>query len=313
MVLIGNTTVASGLRPGGRFMIGTWLLDDHLLGFEVQGLFLGAHNQSFLADSGGAFPLYRPVRDATDGWKEIGAPGAGAPAGYAGAELARVTSSFWGLAAEVRSMLRYTPDFHLDGLLGYRTLGLNEDFTMSDSAAALDPGAIPTSRVIGDRIATRNQFHGPRVGAEAGWIWENWTFDVRGSLALGGNAESLDVSGLTVVRSAGNLQGFPVGLLAAPTNSGHFNRGVFSVVPEIGMRVGFRVTERLRMYLGYDLIYWTNVLRVASQIDRTITLDPSTNAPATAALTPNSGRPAVPFASSDFWAQGITFGMELKY
>src|SRR5262249_2270568 len=154
---------------------------------EVQGLFLGSNNKEFSAASSGNLLLARPVRDASQGWREIGLVQV-LPPNYTGVELVTLTSSFWGPAVHARSCLRYDPGFHLDGTFGYRTLGLNENLTISDAAVSRGAPAagMPMSRVVGDRFAARNQFHGPRVGFETGWVGENFTLDLRGSLAMGG-------------------------------------------------------------------------------------------------------------------------------
>ena len=54
------------------------------------------------------------------------------------------------------------------------------------------------------------------------------------------------------------------------TNSGSFTRNEFSVVPEIGINLGYNVTQNLRLFAGYNFLYWTNVLRVADQVDTTL-------------------------------------------
>jgi hypothetical protein len=268
-VLIGGQTVSGDIRSGGRFLMGTWLLEDHLLGVEVQGLFLENTNQQYQAD----LTLLTPPN--------------------VGAQSVTANSSFWGLAADVRTSLSYTPSYHFDALLGYRTLALNENLNLSEEAVT---SLVPFgTRVGGDRFATNNQFHGVRLGAEAGYTDKGWSVDLRGSLAVGYNVQSVDISGLTVTSLPTTV--YPTGMLAASSNSGNHNHSSLGVVPEVGLRVGYQLTERLRAYAGYDLVYWTNVLRPGDQIDRAI----------------SQGRPTVPFTSSDFWAQGVVFGQELRY
>ena len=59
-------------------------------------------------------------------------------------------------------------------------------------------------------------------------------------------------------------------MFAQPTNIGHYSRNVFAVVPEVGLSVGFEVTAWLRLSLGYNFLYWSDVVRPGEQIDRVI-------------------------------------------
>jgi hypothetical protein len=103
------------------------------------------------------------------------------------------------------------------------------------------------------------------------------------------------------------------GLLALPTNIGHFSRDRFSVVPEIGVNLGYQLTDHLRAYVGYNFLYWTNVVRPGAQIDRVLDVTLIPNFPVPGAVPTGQNRPMVPFKENDFWAQGINFGLEFRW
>jgi hypothetical protein len=65
------------------------------------------------------------------------------------------------------------------------------------------------------------------------------------------------------------------------------------------------------MTVGYSFLYWSNVLRVGDQLDRTV--DTSQVATSLTVLPTSPPRPAVKFADTDLWVQGINFGLELRY
>jgi hypothetical protein len=101
------------------------------------------------------------------------------------------------------------------------------------------------------------------------------------------------------------------GLLAAGPNLGRFSNATFGVVPEITLNVGYQLTPTLRAYVGYNFLYWTNVIRPGDQIDPVVDLS----------FVPNSGvttfsgiaRPQVLFNQTDLWVQGIQFGAEFRW
>ena len=98
------------------------------------------------------------------------------------------------------------------------------------------------------------------------------------------------------------------GLFALASNRGVYTRGRFTVIPQFGMELGYQWTRNLKFYLGYNFVLWCDVLRAGDQID--LTLNP-TQIPPGQLLGP--ARPSFTFRDSDFWAQGLNFGVELRF
>lgn len=131
-------------------------------------------------------------------------------------------------------------------------------------------------------------------------------------IGLGDNHETIDIRGYQILTHAnGTQQVFNGGLLALPSNSGHFQRDRFCVVPEIGVNLGYQVTENLKAYVGYNFLYWSNVVRPGDQIDRVLDINQIPNF-RTGPPAPQR-RPLVPFKETSFWAQGVNFGLEYRY
>ena len=63
------------------------------------------------------------------------------------------------------------------------------------------------------------------------------------------------------------------------------------------MNLGYWLTDNLRAYVGYNFLYWTNVIRPGDQIDHVVDLSFVPNSPAL----PPSGqlRPAPLFKQTD--------------
>jgi len=60
------------------------------------------------------------------------------------------------------------------------------------------------------------------------------------------------------------------GLLALPSNIGTQTRNRFAVIPELGVKVGYQLTDHIRVYAGYNFLYASSVVRPGNQIDPVI-------------------------------------------
>jgi hypothetical protein len=121
----------------------------------------------------------------------------------------------------------------------------------------------------------------------------------------------VDIGGGTTVAVPGTAPvTSPGGLLALATNSGHFSRDEFSVVPELGVKAGYQATPRLRLTLGYTYLFWGKVVRAGDQVDTALNsnLLPPTVTPVAGPLVP-----AFPFRRSSLWAQGLDLGAEFRF
>jgi hypothetical protein len=102
------------------------------------------------------------------------------------------------------------------------------------------------------------------------------------------------------------------GLLAVPgANIGRFSRNEFSVVPQVGLNVGYQLCDNIQIFGGYTCLYWTNVVRPGGQIDPVLDVNRIPNFGGGPAATSN--RPVVPFADSTFWAHGVSAGVRLSW
>ena len=110
-----------------------------------------------------------------------------------------------------------------------------------------------------------------------------------------------------------NINGTTVnaGVLAGPTNSGHFVHYDFSAVPEVTVKVAYYLTESIRLGVGYDGLILVDAHRVGDAIDNTVN---PRNIPGLSVTRPSSiQRPVHTFGESDLRAQGLTFDLELRY
>jgi Putative beta barrel porin-7 (BBP7) len=89
-----------------------------------------------------------------------------------------------------------------------------------------------------------------------------WTLEWLSKVAVGPSRGAVDVSGATTATVPGFApQTSAGGLLALSSNSGHFDRNRVAVVPELGVKLGYQLTLHFRATVGYDFLYWNNVVR----------------------------------------------------
>jgi hypothetical protein len=313
------------MRSGGRFTLGFWLNDCQTKGIEASYFFLGSRSTNFNASSSGApgsAILGRPFFDTSTGTQ--GVELLAVPGFASGSVNVGTTSSFQGAEVNGICNLCCCCCNRLDLLIGPRWLQLDECITITEDTTILANPTTPAffagsglpvvagdHIVVSDRFCTHNDFYGAQIGARYELRHGNFFVDLLGKVALGVTHETLDVSGSTTVTPPGGTPvTTPGGLFALPGNIGHFTHDEFSVVPEVGINVGYQVTHHLRAFVGYTFIYWSDVARPADQINQNVN---STLIP-TSIVAP-SGPPTQPLAIRDtpFWAHGFNAGLEFRF
>jgi hypothetical protein len=313
--LLGPGTFGPSLRDGFRVRAGGWLGDCSDHGFDASFFFLGRRGESRTFDGLPTItrPFFAPNLDAEFGeFGEIVA----LPDLSAGSLRVDTDSFLWGADVNYKHAVCRTCDRTTAWFAGYRHLNLRESLTITEKLRAIGPLAtdpIGTEVVVQDRFRTHNRFHGGQVGWLTSRRMGRWELDLRASVALGVTVQTLDIDGFQQRTRPGQpTDSFNGGLLATGPNLGRFNSTRFSVVPEATATLGYAVTPNVRLTVGYNLLYWNNVIRPGDQIDRVVDVTLVPNPPAGV---PASGqnRPLPLFRQSDFWVQGISFGAQLRW
>ena len=154
-------------------------------------------------------------------------------------------TSLWGLGGNLRCLLCCGCNYRITALAGFRNVNLDESLTITENIQGLPTAPQPFTNqmiTVNDSFATQNHFYGGNLGADVRYYWGRWSVDVRGQVALGDNVQILDISGSQrFVSPTGVVQNFTGGLLALPSNIGHFTNNAFSVIPQMGVNVGYQI------------------------------------------------------------------------
>lgn len=312
-VLIGDSREAGGFRSGMRFTLGGWFNQEQTCGLEASAFFLENRSDTLRFTSSGNPILAIPFFDAnptSPTFNQKTADHTAYPGVVSGTFSASTFSHVWGGDINFRHNLCCGCNCRVDALVGFRYLRLHETLTINDVE---DFGVVPhVGHVRFDSVEsfdTKNNFYGGQVGL-AGEYWRDRCFvQLTGKMALGGNCRTVEVDGASIKTTGSLVQTFPQGtLFALRTNGGVHHDTVFSVIPELGLNVGIQLTSNLRVMVGYSFIACTNVARPGDQIDTTVNTSQRFGAPLVGAP-----RPRFQFQNSTFWAQGINFGLDLRF
>jgi hypothetical protein len=133
-----------------------------------------------------------------------------------------------------------------------------------------------------------------------------------GKLALGDLHESVNILGTSALDQPGlpsiNVSG---GQFAAPSNSGRATRDEFAVMPELELTLGYQLNQNYRVFIGYDLLYLNRVARPGSQVDLIVDTRGNPIDPAFTGEATSFPRPL--FSDTNFWVQGLDFGLEVSF
>ncbi len=314
VVLFGGDTIGTGARSGGRFTLGFWMDDEKNIAIEGSFLFLAQRSFSYTANSLATPLLTRPFFNLNIGREDSEA--ATVPGTSIGQVSVDNPSRLWGGELNLRCNLCCGCWGRLDLLGGFRYLELDEGINITESLLALPGSGSPVAGstiVVSDRFGTRNQFYGAQTGLDYEINRGRWSLDVRGKLALGETHQVVNIGGNQVIVSpTGAVTTENGGLLALPSNSGNFVRNRFAVMPELGVTLGYQLTDWCRLTVGYNFLYWSSVVRPGDQIDRVIDVSQIPNFGRPAQST-GFARPTATVSDTGFWAQGVSLGVAFRY
>ncbi len=322
VVLFGNQDLgSSSMRSGIRFVAGV-ALGDTGLWFEGSGFLLERDQSVTRFDPASTLSpgvLARPVIDAATGLTSQNVLNLGNVT--AGSLAIRSTTQLYGVEANAA--------LPLCGLVksvfaGYRYLALREELNIDDrnlvQTAGLGffngrPVIEGDVRTKSDNFETTNDFHGAQLGARLEARYYVFDVSARPSVALGVTQQILGVNGTTTRTpppNSGPATTLPGGLLALPSNMRREVRTNFAVAPELELALGVRVLPNVRLSAGYNFLYLSSAVRPGDQIDRRVS---ASQLPISSAYNPSAPAffPQPLFKTSDFWAHGLSLGMQITY
>ena len=304
-----NSRVRSGIRLRG----GYWFTPDQTFGMDATFLFLGGQSAGFSDGSNGDPVLTRPFYNVNTGHQDaflVAYPGL-----QTGNIVGALSTRLWGADTDLRGMLFRGASYQVNLLGGFRFLDLHDSLSLkeNDTLYPQNFGSPFIWTTTADHFRTSNQFYGGQLGTDVMWSRGRFFVDVLTKVAMGMSVERAGINGWSAFNTSQGQSGLlGAGQLALPSNIGAYGQNRFAVIPEAGINFGYALTRHIRVPCGCTLLYWSNVFRAGNQIDQVLNPTELTSLVGRGTLV-GPARPNFTFQSTDFWAQGLTFGLQFRY
>ena len=325
-ILYGDATMGDSGRSGVRATLGMWLDCSHKWGVEFDYLTLGEWDSNFSASTADFSILARPYYEVTGGTGTQSRQLVSYPGTVTGTVNVNTTDYFQTAGVTFSRNLGSCDSScntcddpcdpcavptlfgsRTDLLVGFRYYGLNDSVRIGEDLSLVQPASTISVR---DNFAAKNEFYGSEVGLKTTVYRGRWSLAISPKLAMGANHETVTIDGSTVVTSGGSTVRYNNGVLATSTNSGTYQRDTFAVIPQLNLEVGYQLTSCWRAFVGYNVLYWGDVVRSGDSIDLTVD---SKNVPSGGNTTGGLPFPAYSGNTTAFWAQGINIGSEFRF
>jgi Putative beta barrel porin-7 (BBP7) len=314
-VFLGGDSLDTGANPGFRVTAGYGLTER----WGIEGSFFYVPPRSTsrsVASSGqpGSTDLILPFFDVVNGFES--GTNISQARSFRGSATETLSNNLLGAELNASWALRSGGPWRVDLLGGFRYLRLRETYSLTTSSPNIPPFPLDVFNTT-DEFETTNNFYGLQAGARTRFDWGRWFATGALKFGLGAMVQSVDISGSLVTNDFNAFratQTFSGGYFALPSNIGNHTRTVFAVVPEVGLNLGYRITDWASVFAGYTFLYTNNVARPAKQINRNVNATQSvaiTDDPAAALV--GAAQPSFKFNSSDFWAQGLNVGLAFRF
>ena len=314
----GNDDILTDAMNGVRVRVGVWSATRPNAGVEGEYFGFGQQHETFDRVSSGTPILARPFYDLKTGSQSselVAFPGviSGRVTVESDSELASAAVRFRHMLccsnACGYSTLACAPiqaQSRLDWTIGWRYAQLREGLLITETLSTTNPTG---TFLLEDSFKTFNQFNGAELGVQ--WLGRRgyWSLEALMRMSLGNSLQRLEIGGSTLINNAvpAGPQG---GLLAQPSrNIGTYEQEEFAVIPELGATLGYQLTERLKLNVGYTFLYWSNLIRPGDQIDTTVNTDLLSPAIPTNTFL----GPGFEIRETDYWVQGLSVGCEYRW
>jgi hypothetical protein len=323
----GNASQAFNTTSGLRLTAGYWFDDGKRFAAEASGFWLASRSAGYALRSDAAgepvagIPVYNsrsyqvgpmtifPGEDSLPFALPEDPDRGRANGTITGGIRIRNTIDVWGAQLNGTASLYRDANWQLTGMAGLQHVSLEEGFGLVTDIAGQSGAYTGQSGVAFDSFKTTNRFYGFNLGARGRFTYGAWFAEVSGQFAPGLNHQTISVNGGYTSVNFGQTAG-PEGIFAQPANEGRRSADRLAFVTQAGLKAGYAFSDRVSLTVGYQHLYYSNVVRPTDQIDRNLPKG-QTFLQSAPTLSPDS--PARRFQTTDFYSHGITVGLRVGF
>jgi len=315
-VLLGDS-IGPKQFNGVQAMLGIWLDDQKVTSLELAGFWLGnaSRQYTFSSDANGNPILSQPVQTPAEQALIVTLPGFST-----GSIHVNSIMDFHSAEINLAHNIWRVKGWSFDYFGGVRYLYLNDNLSINQNITLLG-GSIPfvgvpqgsgSNFLFNDVFNATNRFYGGQLGGRINWTWRNWDLGATVKFGLGATTHNVSIDGTTTLNATNGGSTTVAGsTLAQASNIGSHTSTDVSFINEVTATLGYQVTSHMRLMVGYNILYWNRVERAGNQIDRNVDFTQSPTDPRFVGKTGIA--PQFPNSRTDFWAQGVNLGIEIKY
>ena len=309
-ILLGNTSLSDAANAGFRITLGTWLRQDRYYGLLFRYWNAGEKNDTFNFTSNQNEILARPFLNTTTGTGVQDTQLIAFPNQSTGNISVSTGSEVYGLNIMLRRLAYQDRFTRVDWLYGYQHVSIDETLSISSNTLVTgnqNPALTGASIAVTDRFATQNDFHGMTYGFMGNRDLGCFKLESMFRLGLGNLRRQANANGSTTTTSAAGVSATESqGLLARNTNVQPFKDDTFTVLPEVGFNVAYRVRPGLDFNVGYNYMLVPKVLQASRQLDKSLAVNLSD--PLTGSLDPQ-----LDIEQRKYWLHSLGLGLQWNY
>jgi len=291
---------------GVRLQADYWLDPEETIGLEARGFFLERDSSKYTVRYDAVPLLALPYVDQNGAQRAMVVAGqTGDGQDLTGGSTVYSRIELFGEEGNMMVNLARDEQGQVNLVLGSRFLQMRERLDQTSTYRILP--AKTTLVGIDDHFQTFDKFFGIQTGVDGVWRLGRWSLEGRAEVALGATDQEIRNKGDRIYQTPFERLTSPYGLRVLPSNTGDFQRGAFDWATEVGGQVGYDLTQRVRLHLGYSFLTWANPVRPGDQVG------PLNLSQVDPAGTRGPLQPLVRFKEDFFWAHGANAGIELRW
>jgi Putative beta barrel porin-7 (BBP7) len=310
----GADGVTSGLLTGYSLSGGKYIDSCQKIGVggRVFGIFQNSQSRTIASDGSTSIgiPLFNlgglPIANAGVGVEDaylVAFQNGNTPVS-SGTVTARADLNMIGAEASTYFLLGRSCDHRIDFVSGYTYNKLKDSVSLTSSVTDLFTGnLVPNGTVFdsNDLFAAENEFHGAHLGVLSSVVHKRITLSTLAKVSFGNMTQNVGIRG-SLNQTFNGSQTFPGGIFTQESNIGEYSRNRFAFLPEMRVKMGYALSDCLKINVGYSFMYWSSVALAGNQIDRTIDFSQNLGGG-------TANRPGFNFVDSGYWMQGVDVGL----